>query len=607
MKYLTGLNSEYMKKSIFLRLISLSFVVLVIFSSLCNLRIKEVISTIFAVSESDCLNGTNLTQGEKDECINTILPRMIAAYAPAQEKNKKDLAGLRQQLSNINKSITNIKNQLTKAEKDIKERSENLAYAKEIFNQKAISQYKSLRLYDPLLPFLTSSNASTAFREIAFRQRAADEDRKVMDKYVSDIVQLNKDKESFQKNEASLSSLQKQVAEKEKFLAGEVAKVDAYLAVITAKQQAFLAQKLESLGISRSAYNLKGGCTDDRNIDPGFSPRIAFFSFGVPNRIGLNQFGAKGRAEQGGQNYEQILKAYYNADITSGHSESTPIKVVGTNEFGQSFNDTWNIEEYVKHLYEMPTDWPMEALKAQAIAARSYALAYTNNGASSICPSQKCQVVKKELNSDAWKTAVEQTKGIVLTVGGQPIKAWFSSTHGGYAFNSGDIGWSQTSWTKRLVDSSSGISSFSDLFSNAYDKNSPIFYCDWGSRVSNNKTAWLRPEEIADIVNVILLAKADSSTQPHLSQTDKPNPESVDTWSVDRVKAELSSKSITPFNNISDISIGWDSGSGKTTTVNLSGDAGNQNIDGQEFKNYFNLRAPANIQIVGPLYNVEKR
>jgi hypothetical protein len=41
--------------------------------------------------------------------------------------------------------------------------------------------------------------------------------------------------------------------------------------------------------------------------------------------------------------------------------------------------------------------------------------------------------------------------------------------------------------------------------------------------------------------------------------------------------------------------------------VNFSGDAGNVSFDGKEFKDWFNLRAPANIQIIGPLYNIEKR
>ena len=143
----------------------------------------------------------------------------------------------------------------------------------------------------------------------------------------------------------------------------------------------------------------------------------------------------------------------------------------------------------------------------------------------------------------------------------------------------------------------------SDLFINAYDKNSPVFYCDWGSRATYNKTAWLTPSEVADIANIILLAKSDGSTQKHLTQVDKPNPDGVDTWDSSRVKSELGSRGITPFDSVSSVSIGADFGSGKTTTVSLNG----RSFDGQDFKTYFNLRAPSNIQIVGPLFNVEKR
>jgi len=60
------------------------------------------------------------------------------------------------------------------------------------------------------------------------------------------------------------------------------------------------------------------------------------------------------------------------------------------------------------------------------------------------------------------------------------------------------------------------------------------------------------------------------------------------------------------FNTITDVSVGVDFGTGRTTTVTISGDAPSQTINGDDFKNYFNLRAPANIQIVGPLYNIEK-
>ncbi len=288
-------------------------------------------------------------------------------------------------------------------------------------------------------------------------------------------------------------------------------------------QQQLIAQKLASLNISRSAASL-GRCDSDltNGRDPGFSPRIAFFTYGVPNRVGMNQWGAYGRA-RAGQNAEEILRAYYdNFELKKDYDKGININVDG---YG-----TFNIEDYVKRIYEMPADWPMEALKAQAIAARSYALAYTNNGQRSICASEQCQVFKPKPKGGAWEQAVNETAGWVMVAGGQPIKAWYSSTHGGYVFSSSEIGWAATSWTKHAVDTTGAVGNFSDLQNNAYDKESPWFYCDWGSRTEFNKTAWLRVEEVVDIVNVLILAKTDSSVGEHLYQVDKPNPAGTETW-----------------------------------------------------------------------------
>ena len=104
-------------------------------------------------------------------------------------------------------------------------------------------------------------------------------------------------------------------------------------------------------------------------------------------------------------------------------------------------------------------------------------------------------------------------------------------------------------------------------------------------------------------MNAVLLAGRDGSTKSHLYQPDKPNPEGTDTWDSLRVKSELASRGGTPIDNVTDISVGVDFGTGRTTSVNVNG----QTINGDDFKNYFNLRAPASIQIVGPLYNIEKR
>jgi len=95
------------------RLLSCLFVVLLLF--FLN---KHIDTNIYAVSESDCLNKnlSDLNDGEKDECINIILPRIIAAYTPAHEKNKEELAGLRNQLSNLAKRISSIQTQLKESE-----------------------------------------------------------------------------------------------------------------------------------------------------------------------------------------------------------------------------------------------------------------------------------------------------------------------------------------------------------------------------------------------------------------------------------------------------------------------------------------------------------
>lgn len=544
------------------------------------------------------------------------LKRSLESSQNATKNNEQNLKQLNIQLDRIKAQVNKLSVEITQKQKEVRDGELALDYQKKLLDQRTLSYYKNIdKNTFSLIEIILADNLSKVLENFFYQKSLLDEDKRTIIKIVVYIKDLEEKRNALQSEEAKLSVIKQEVDKQSQFLAGEVQKSKSYegelqkqIASLTARQQQILAQKLASLNIPTSAYTTQGGCVDDRNTDPGFSPRYAFFTYGVPNRVGLNQWGAKGRAEAG-QNAETILNAYYgNVELKKDYNTGINITVNGTNEYGQNFsNQTWDVETYVKHIYEMPTAWPGEALKAQAIAARSYVLAVTNNGANSICPSQQCQVVKQEENSQAWKDAVDATKGWVLTSGGNPVKAWFSSTHGGYVFKTSDIGWSDTAWTKNAVDSSGGVSNFSDLQNNAYDKNSPWFYCDWGSRAQYNKTAWLKSEEVADIVNALLLAKKDPSVQNHLSQPDKPNPDGTETWNQERVKSELKSRGVTPLNSVSDVSISWDNGIGRTNSITVSGDGGSYNFSGSEFKNFFNLRAPANIQIVGPLFNAEKK
>ncbi|MBI2430758.1 MAG: SpoIID/LytB domain-containing protein [Candidatus Levybacteria bacterium] len=571
---------------------------------------KRLLFLFFSFVFVFCLTAVFAPKISSDELddINTQINDLTTSL----NMSIKATRPLESELNSLQKRITDIKTRVKTIEEDVAQKRKNIDKGyKDLARQEAIlnrtiRDYYIRSYYDsPLLVLLSAQSASEITQILAYQKAAADQDKAIITNIALSIVDLEEKKGQLEIEQTRLAALKTTLDEQSAKLDKIVSGAKAYQAVLSsqiaqlsAKQQQLIAQRLGSLNIPRSAATAAPACIDDRDKDSGFSPRLAFFTYGVPNRTGLNQYGAWGRAKVG-QGEDDILRAYYEG-IGFETRDNITIKVQGYGEM--------SLETYLLGIYEMPDSWSennLSALKAQVIAARSYALAYTNNGADEICTTQSCQVYKGGDKGGNWKSAVEQTSGKVMTKDGQVIKAWYSSTHGGYAFPTSELpGWSATSWTKKVIDTTTGsVGSFGELQSNAYDRESPWFYCDWGSRSQYNKTAWLRPEEVADIVNVILLARADSSTKDHFYQTDKPHPYGGEVWNEERVKSELRSRNITPYDTISDISVNVDFSSGKTTFVSVSG----QSFSGSEFKDWFNLRAPANIQIVGPLYNVERK
>lgn len=88
--------------------------------------------------------------------------------------------------------------------------------------------------------------------------------------------------------------------------------------------------------------------------------------------------------------------------------------------------------------YEMSNSWPLEALKAQAVCARSYAYNSLNHHSSyhfDICNGTDCQVYYgfgggSTYNANAAQ-AVEETAGVYAKYNGKVIEAYYSASHGG--------------------------------------------------------------------------------------------------------------------------------------------------------------------------------
>jgi len=541
--------------------------------------------------------------------------KTFSEISKANQTNESTLNDLNKQLDNIKTKIGYLEREIEKRQMEVDEGEKELVKQKLLLNERARSYYKNAGKNSiSFIQLFLSDNLSESLQNFFYQKTLVDEDKRAILKIVAYIRNIEDKKKALEDENQRLAVIKVDVDKQSSFLAGEVSKTKKYLgelqskiASLTAQQQSIIAARQAGLNLPRSAGVSLGGCVDDRNVDPGFGNAFAFFSYGSVHRVGMNQYGAYGRAKAG-QNYETILNTYYNnVKIECRDFQNGKVRVQGYGEVP--------INDYLKGIGEMPESWGnsggYEALKAQVVAAASFAYAYTGGGSGEICTTQDCQVYLGGNKGGKWEAAVNDIKCgdnsarvMVSNDTGEVIKAWYASTHGGYEWTSGEVWGSQKPWTKHMQDTTSGANSFSELNERAWDRESPWFYCDWGSRPDHNKTAWLKGEEIADIVNAILLVRADSSTSSHVGQPDKPT---SDTWDPEKIKSELKNRGGSPFNSISSISINADIGFGKTNGVSIQGDAGSQSFDGKEFKDFFNVRAPANIQIVSQLYNVERR
>ena len=89
---------------------------------------------------------------------------------------------------------------------------------------------------------------------------------------------------------------------------------------------------------------------------------------------------------------------------------------------------------------EMPYTWLPEALKAQAVVARSYALATRRTGAFDLYPDTRSQVyLGIEHEKPSTNAAVDATAGQVVLYEGQVAKTFFFSTSGGRTASAEDV------------------------------------------------------------------------------------------------------------------------------------------------------------------------
>jgi peptidoglycan hydrolase-like amidase len=543
-------------------------------------------------------------QKQIDE-INHLRELSVAATTPL-ESTFNDLQ------KKINKAQADIKAAQTQEKNvaaNITQRETDLASQYRIFSARVAQRYKRSALSSPLLTFVSNDDASQLTRDLAYRLAAEEQDNKLIHQMGQDIRDLEQQKKDLQSRQARLASLSADLDKQASFFRTQIEGAKAYqaqlsskIAELSAKQQEILAQKSGTFQTTVGDVPLADDPASRPDYSPGFSPAFAAFSFGAPHFKGLSQYGALGRA-QSGQSADEILKAYYGNGIEIKKDFDTGRNICVGSSRGSCTNV--DLETYAKRIYEMPGSWGdkggQEALKAQAVAARSYALnSMDRNGY--ICPTESCQVYKPQNKGGKWEEAVNATKGWVLLNGGKPFFAQYASTSGGYQESYSSNGYS----TPSLWDTKDGRAGWT---AQAYEKiaGSPWFYKGWyRSRAGDScgrSHPWLNGEEMADILNtwVVLIknGQSDSRVTPSGSCWGG-NP-----YSINELRDKANGLG-GGYGRVTGVSVSYGT-NGVTANVNFETDKGSVSINGKEFYKAFNLRAPGNISLKSGLFNIEKK
>jgi stage II sporulation protein D len=158
---------------------------------------------------------------------------------------------------------------------------------------------------------------------------------------------------------------------------------------------------------------------------------------------------------------------HYSSPLSIGGTG--PLSVVGhgayrgTLEFravgsGVQTVNAIGLDDYVRGVIaaEMPSSWPIQALEAQAVAARTYAITSDVGGNGyQLYPDTRSQMYGGvAAETPATDTAVAATRGQVVTYGGIPVTTFFFSSSGGHTENIENVwlGSTPAPWLKGVPD-----------------------------------------------------------------------------------------------------------------------------------------------------------
>lgn len=197
-------------------------------------------------------------------------------------------------------------------------------------------------------------------------------------------------------------------------------------------------------------------------------------------------------------------RAQENTFIVNGKRYRGSIEVIRqTGKSGLTVINTLPLESYLYGVVpkEISPSWHLEAVKAQAVAARSYA--FTGSGKHQddgfdVCTTVHCQVYGGFDSETARSNqAVDETRGMMVTYRGTVATTFFHASSGGYTENSETVWSSPNPYLRGVID---------------YDAESPHY--NWERRVSLEKLSQMLHANNCTVGQVTAIRLSPLTEQP---------------------------------------------------------------------------------------------
>ncbi|MBO6971399.1 MAG: SpoIID/LytB domain-containing protein [Prochlorococcus marinus CUG1431] len=217
--------------------------------------------------------------------------------------------------------------------------------------------------------------------------------------------------------------------------------------------------------------------------DKGYETTIAYpknWEVWIPLEDDLPEFELKNKIFRKIKNFQitPVLRSEHNVIKLEGpvyiYAEEE-IKINGVN-FGKNFYflkdsyGTWTLvqkiefDDYLAGVlpYEIGPNSPLEALKAQAVIARTWGIFNSdrfNMDKYHLCISTQCQVYKpSKIKNKKVQKAIEATSNLILTYRNQPVNAFYHGSNGGVSASAGESWQIQDySYFESIIDGSKSI------------------------------------------------------------------------------------------------------------------------------------------------------